>query len=140
MSFRSGNLSNHTLLQCFNTRYLCAATDNCVLKFFQCATKSKNVGKSMQNSYISIKFWFFLRLGVPTNFFSKLVCRMLKKVENHCSFNYPPFDIFCHWLAEKIPQEHQPSRWCLGISSSLCIKLIELCDLKGIFIDFAMVG
>ncbi len=29
-------------------------------------------------------FGLFLQLGVPPNLFSKLVCRKLKQVKNHC--------------------------------------------------------
>jgi hypothetical protein len=36
-------------------------------------------------------FGLFLQLGVPPNLFSKLVCRKLKKVENHCLMLKPSF-------------------------------------------------
>jgi hypothetical protein len=44
----------------------------------------KLLKKVSKNSYIFNIFVSFLHLGVPPNLFSKLVCRKLKKVENHC--------------------------------------------------------
>jgi hypothetical protein len=44
--------------------------------------------KICTNSYIFIILASFLHLGVPPNSFLKLVCRELKKVENHCSSGY----------------------------------------------------
>jgi hypothetical protein len=43
------------------------------------------MSKKFAKSYIFIILVSFLHLGVLPNLFSKLVCRNLKKVENHCS-------------------------------------------------------
>ena len=41
---------------------------------------------------VFLSFWYFLHKGVPSYFFTKLVCRKLTKVETHFSRAWYPFN------------------------------------------------
>jgi hypothetical protein len=85
---------------------------------------SKKVCKK-QHTFIILTS--FLHYGLPPNLFSKLVCRELKKVENHCCTNLNAL-MFPLWNKEKYIVEVQSCK-LIVVKIYHCNFIFSLTDL-----------